>query len=197
MAIVLIVFSSEWCTERNVNPEFEVLTAEELSGVLRRFYGEVRKKDGTEYSKNALAGLRSAIHRHITSAPHHRQFNILHDAQFKAANNVLIGTLKLNKRAGKDNTKSFSAISPEDMNRLSTSGVFGIDNPQRLQNLVWFSLQYFLCRRGCEGVRELKKSSFDFKSDSKGNRFVQLCYHEASKNHPGGFKDTNDPIKKM
>ena len=168
-----------------------------MASILRQFYGEVRKQDGTEYSKNALQGIRSAIHRHITSAPWHRNFNILKDSEFKAGNNVLLGSLKVNKRGGKNKTKSFSAISPEDMRKLMESGVLSTGSPEGLQNLVWFSLQFYLCRRGCEGVQDLKKDSFVFLKDSSGQEYVQLAYNEASKNHPGGFTDTNDPIRKM
>ena len=165
--------------------------------MLRQFYGEVRKRDGTEYSKNALMGIRSAIHRHITSAPHHRSFNIMKDPEFKAANNVLIGTLKQQKRQGKNKTKSLVAITPEDMKKLFDSGVMSTGSPEGLQNLVWFSLQFYLCRRGCEGVQDLKKDSFEFLVDSAGKEYVQLAFNEASKNHPGGFAETNDPIRKM
>lgn len=180
-----------------MNEDFETLPVDELSNLLRQFYGEARKKDGQSYSRNGIAGLRSAIHRHITSAPFHRKINIMHDAEFKAANNVLLGTLKVNKRAGKDVTKSFTPINAEDMRRLMSSGVFGVETPKKLQDLVWFSIQFFFCRRGCEGVRELKKDSFIFLVDAEGREYVRLAYHESSKNHPGGFKNTNDPVKKM
>ena len=59
------------------------------------------------------------------------------------------------------------------------------------------SLQFYLCRRGCEGVQDLKKDSFEFLVDSAGKEYVQLTFNEASKNHPGGFAETNDPIRKM
>ena len=177
---------------------FEELPVEDLSAQLRHFYGEVRKIDGTPYSKNALAGLRSALHRHITGPPWHRKLNIMHDPEFKSANNVLMGVLKQQKRTGQDKTKSFKAITPTDMQKLMESNVFGDESPQSLQDLVWFSIQFYLCRRGFEGSRELRKDSFQFHVGDENNPdFYSLAYHESSKNHPGGFQDTNDPQRRL
>ena len=192
-----LLLISEWCKARNMSADFEQLTPPELSALLRRFYGEVRKQDGTEYSKNALAGIRSAIHRHLTSAPFHVKYNIMYDSEFKSANNILVGVLKKMKREGKDDTKSYKPISSGDLQKLIRSGVLGTDNPLQLQDLVWFSIQFYLCRRGCEGVKEFTKSSFLFHTDDRGIPYITLAYNEASKNHPGGFKDTNDPKKRM
>lgn len=187
---------TEWCLSRDYNTEFESLPVAVLSSRLRQFYGEVRKRDGTPYSKNALAGLRSAIHRHITGAPWHRKINIMQGADFKAANNVLLGVLKEQKRNGLDQTKSFKPITQPDMQKLMESEVFGDSSPQSLQDLVWFSIQFYLCRRGYEGSRQLQKTSFQFHEGDDGE-FCTLKYHEASKNHPGGFRDTNDPQRRL
>ncbi len=124
----------------------------------------------------------------------------MHGAEFKAANNVLLGVLKLQKRAGKDHTKSHQPISESDMHKLmmKEDGVFSRDDPQELQDLVWFSLQFYLCRRGCEGVRELRKDSFKFiPAHDNQPEYVTLNYNEASKNHPGGLEYTNDPQRRM
>lgn len=180
-----------------MSEDFEKLPVQDLAALLRKFYAEVRKVDGKEYSKNALCGLRSAIHRHITSAPFHRPINIMRGQEFKAANNMLIGVLKNLKREGKDCTRSYAPISEGDLGRLMTSGVFGLDTPDKLLKLVWFSTQFYLCRRGGEGLSNLRTDSFEFKVDSTGREYVQMSYNEASKNHPGGFKNTNDPQKKM
>ena len=153
--------------------------------------------DGKEYSKNGLAGIRSAIHRHLTSAPYHCKFNIMRDVEFKSANNVLIGTVKKMKREGKDITHSFVPISSDDLKKLVQSGILSVNDPIKLQDLVWFSIQFYLCRRGCEGVKDLRKESFRFHTDASGKPFVTLAYNEASKNHPGGFKNTNDPKRRM
>ena len=110
---------------------------------------------------------------------------------------MLVGVLKVLKREGRDQKKSFEAICEGDLQKLMSSNVFGTDTPSKLLKLVWFSTQFYLCRRGGEGQQSLRTDSFEICSDSTGRQFVQLRYNEASKNHPGGLKDTNDPKKKM
>jgi len=121
----------------------------------------------------------------------------MQDVEFKAANNVLIGSLKRNKREGNDHTSSYTDITKEDIEKLMKSEVFSNDDPTKLQDYVWFTLQFYLCRRGGEGSRELTRDSFKFSRDANGAEFVSLAFNEASKNHPGGLKYTNDPKKKM
>jgi len=47
----------------------------------------------------------------------------------------------------------------------------------------------FWCRRGFEGQRSLKKSSFVFSEDAKGDYFVSMAHDEATKNLQGGISD--------
>ncbi|XP_078580667.1 uncharacterized protein LOC144864461 [Branchiostoma floridae x Branchiostoma japonicum] len=76
-----------WLQERDHDTAFEQLPPEELAGLLRQFYGEVRKDDGTPYAKASYACLRAAIHRHLTGPPYHCKYNILKDKEFQTANN--------------------------------------------------------------------------------------------------------------
>ena len=119
------------------------------------------------------------------------------DAFSICLNIILTGLLKTMKHEGKNRSKSHPPITPEDLQKLIASDVVGMTTPMQLQKLVWFSLQFFLCRRGGEGSKELRSDSFDIKRDSVGREYAMLKYNESSKNHPGGFKDTNDPQKKM
>ena len=42
---------------------------EELSQVLRRFYGEINNKHGNPYSKSALIGIRAGLNQHLQGPP--------------------------------------------------------------------------------------------------------------------------------
>ncbi|KAL9964780.1 hypothetical protein ACROYT_G028465 [Oculina patagonica] len=44
-------------------------------------------------------------------------------------------------------------------------------------------------RRGREGQRQLKKSSFKFEVDPAGRNYATMAHDEATKNHPGGVAD--------
>ena len=70
-------------------------------------------------------------------------------SEFRSGNNVLLGSLRINKRDGRNKTISFSQVSPEDMRKLMESRVLSTGIPEGLQNFVWNSLQFYLCRRGC------------------------------------------------
>ncbi|PIK52436.1 hypothetical protein BSL78_10686 [Apostichopus japonicus] len=40
----------EWCQAKELTTDFEQLDVPELASLLRRFYGEVRKQDGSSYA---------------------------------------------------------------------------------------------------------------------------------------------------
>ncbi|KAJ8026414.1 Zinc finger MYM-type protein 2 [Holothuria leucospilota] len=179
----------EWCQAKAYSTDFEQLDVPELASLLRRFYGEVRKQDGSPYAIKSYRGLRAAIHRHLTGAPYNRQVNILRDREFQSANNVFLGMLKKFKREGLDVSSPKPAISEGDLKAMFDSKVLSMDNPSSLLNLVWFYLEYHFCRPGREGLRSLKKSSFGFGLDDENNEYVFLKFNEATKNHPGDLQD--------
>ena len=45
--------------------DFELATVQELYSLLSHFYASVRTKDGKEYSKAALVGVRAGLNRHV------------------------------------------------------------------------------------------------------------------------------------
>ena len=130
MTICVILHFPDWLSATGRSPAFDVLEVEELASLLRSFYGSVRqKKSGEYYSKAAMVGLRSAIHRHVTSPPYSRQVNILQDREFQQANNLFKGVLKKLREEGKDVSKHHDPIEPEDVARLKDYFAAGLNNP--------------------------------------------------------------------
>ena len=72
---------------------------------------------------------------------------------------------------------------------LKFSQVLSPSNPLGLLQNVWFHVILFFCRRGREGQRNLKKTSFKFEVDPTRRNYVTMVHDEASKNHPGGVGD--------
>ena len=70
-----------------------------------------------------------------------------------AANHVLTGIVKSQKREGGDKTKHHVAISEGDLEKMYTSGVLSNDTPTSLVRKVWFEIMLHFCRRGREGLR--------------------------------------------
>ena len=76
-------------------------------------------------------------------------------------------------------------ISEEDLVTLFESDVLTTKDPTSLQRLVFFQVQYLFCRRGREGLRQLKKDSFAIRVDASGREFIAPTANEHEKNHPG------------
>ena len=65
------------------------------------------------------------------------------------------------------------AIGDEDLKKLKTSQAIPLTSALTLLQSVWFHVVLFFCRRGREGQKELKRSSFKFKVDASGRKFFQ------------------------
>ncbi|CAC5381730.1 unnamed protein product [Mytilus coruscus] len=82
-----------WLTENKYSSSFEELDETILNDRLCYFYASLLTKQGTDYSKSALVGIRSAISRHITGPPYNREINIITDKSFMPSNHVITGKL--------------------------------------------------------------------------------------------------------
>ena len=60
----------------------------------------------------------------------------------------------------------------EDLKKLYESTAFGLNDPEKLQNKVFFEVMLYFCRRGRQNLRQLKKTDFSFNTDSTGARYV-------------------------
>ena len=155
---------SDWCVARSVDANFELLDPDDLCQLLRRFYAEVRRQDNTPYSASSMRCMRAGIQRHLKSAPYNRTFNIMSDARFNPANKVYTGKLKMIKREGGRPPKHKGNVAEGDLRKMMESDALEPSNPVGLQRLVFVYIALHFCRRGREGLHELTKFSFDFKS---------------------------------
>ena len=78
----------DYCGHQNIKCDFESITEDALADILKKFYGNIRKKDGQLYTPSALVGIRAAINRKLTSPPLERNINILEGSRFLAANRI-------------------------------------------------------------------------------------------------------------
>ena len=109
----------------------------------------------------------------------------MHDVEFQSANQVFYGVIRTLKQQGLDKTVHKSAIWEEDFKKLYSSGVLGNETPETLLNKVFVEISLHFCRRGREGLRELKKTSFVRKTDCNGKVYISLGFNELEKNHQG------------
>ena len=101
-----IVFSA-WLSARGfpIDYSWPEMDIDELSELLKRFYAEVRKKDGTRYCKTSMISIRAAINRKLNSEEYNRSVDIISDQRFKGANNLLEGLFKTLTAEGLDVSK--------------------------------------------------------------------------------------------
>ena len=165
------------------------MTVGQMDTNLHSFYAEARNKSGEPYSKSSLLGFRHSFERYLNAPPLSRGLKLSSDPRFKRSNEMLNAQIVRLKCQGKENVTHKPAIEGEDLMKLKTSPAIALSNPLALLRNVWFHVVLFFCRRGREGQRQLKKTSFKFEVDASGRRFVTMAHDEATKNHPGGVSD--------
>ena len=105
----------------------EPQTKDTLANVLKLFYTEARKADGTSYSKSTLNSLGFGLNRHFKAT---RGFDIINDTEFSAKCVDL-------KRQGLAKVEHKPPICEEDLKKLYESTAFGLDDPEKLHNKVF------------------------------------------------------------
>lgn len=109
--------------------------------------------------------------------------DIIKDPEFTEANTVYQTEISELKREGKVKTQHKPPINNEDIRKLYESGLFNLNQPDTLQNKVFFEIMLFFCRRGRQNLRELKTEDFSIKTDPYGVRYVDKINDELTKNH--------------
>ena len=160
------------------------MTVGQLDTNLRRFYAEARSKSGESYSKSSLLGFRHSFERYLNAPLLSRGLKLSSDPRFKKSNEMLNAQIVRLKRQGKENVTHKPAIESEDLMKLKTSPAIALRNPLALLRNVWFHVVLFLCWRGREGQRQLKKRSFKFEVDASGRIFVTMAHDKATKTIP-------------
>ena len=174
----------------------EAFSTQELANTLQEFYCCVRKqpnKEGKaeEYGHASYLNIRAGLQRYLVGPPNNKQIDIRQDREFQSANQVFLGKLKQMRHEGRDITKHKSAINPDDITKMYSSGTLNNDNPTNLQMKVFFEISLHFGRRGREGWRQLTKQSFALKVDPSGREYLTIIYNEYDKNHQ------NDECKKQ
>ena len=142
---------------------------EKLAVALRKFYSEVRKKDGSQYTKNSLCALRFGLNRYFKA---HLNLDIIKNKVFDEANKAYDAQCANLKTIGLDKPEPKPPISDADIKRLYECGLFNTNSPSTLQNKVFFEIMLYLCRGGRQKLRQLKKDDFVVKLNQQGQKYV-------------------------
>ena len=113
----------------------EPQTKETLANVLKLFNAEARETDGISYSKSTLNSLRFGLNWHFKAT---RDFEIINDSEFTDANKVFGAKCVDLKRQRLAKVEHKPPICEEDLKKMYESGVFCLNDPEKLQNKVFF-----------------------------------------------------------
>ena len=179
----------EWSEKRNITVNFSEISPAELASILRRFYAEVKKDNGTPVSPGYLNGLRAAIQRYLTGAPFYRTLNIVSGNEFQIANKMFVSRNRLYYKGNNPKPRHKDPINTDDMKKLGTYFKRHTDDPVVLTEATWFVLCFYFGRRGREGWAELRKNHFIMQTSKKGE-FITCTKTERIKNNQGGDKQS-------
>ena len=95
-----------WLRKRSIDVDPKTISSKELAHILRRFYAELKKKDGkASLTPSSLVGIRAALARYFNSAPFYRNFNIVSGSDFIVANKMFDPKCKLYYKEGNSKPK--------------------------------------------------------------------------------------------
>lgn len=140
-----------------VDDTFENLSADDLDSKLRLFYANARQKSGDFYKLSTIHSLKYGLTKYIKAK---MNFDISKDSQFKASNEAFKAVCVNLKKIGFGETTHKIAISKSDMKTMMESKNFSSENPESLQNKIFFYIMYFFCRRGRKNLGEWKSKLF-------------------------------------
>ena len=191
-----VLLSAEWSKLKQIGINLAEMTLSELDYNIRQFYAETRNR-GEKYSRATLLSLRNGIERFLNTLPVNRGISLSKDPQFVLSNQMLDAKIKQMKKHGMQNTSDKLVIEPEDLEKLKNGESISLTHPLSLLRNVWFHISLFWCRHGFEGQQSLKRSSFVFGEDAKGDHFVTMAHNESTKNHPDGVSDVESYEKNV
>ena len=143
-----VTLLSEYAASRSSTlAEVEQLSVPDLDTFPSQFYAEVRKKDGNPYSRNAILSIRYGLQKHFVKV---LKVDIIKDEQFPSSHDMFSAVLVDLKCAGLGSVQHKQPLTTADFEKLYSSDVMSIDNPEGLQNMVFVEIMIYLCNQGRE-----------------------------------------------
>lgn len=174
----------KYCKEKRINVDLKLISLNDLSDIMSKFYLEVRKEDGSYYKLSSFVATRHNLQREFEQI--RKDIDLIRGEHFQHANVIFEAQLVQLKKIGLGKVDRTMQISKGDLSLLYSSGVFSLDTPLTLQNKVFFDVMLYLCRRGSENLRILKKTDFCLKLNNKGEKYIVYVKDELDKNHRVG-----------
>ena len=130
-----------------------------IARILKLFYAEARKRDGTFYSKTTLTGRRFGRNRHYMFP---FDIDIMNGEAFTYANKGFDAKCVELKRISFAKIEHTTPILEYIFQKVYEGAVFDVDNSTKLRNKVFVMVMLYFCRRGRQDVCQLKKTDFQW-----------------------------------
>ena len=163
-----------WAKVRGNMEQMEKYSAKELNNVLGQFYGEIRKKDGSDYEPDCLRVMQASINRYLLEKKY--PISIITGSQFEFSNKVMKGKIRelRQKGMGKKPNKS-EQLTIFDENYLWDIGRLGKSNPTSLLYTIWFNNVKHFGQRGRHEHSIMTMQNFQLSKDEiSGKRYIQF-----------------------
>ena len=91
--------SKTWSEGKRIALDMEEHEPAELNRLVKKFYAEVKNKDGQDYEPDSLRVMIAALDRHLKEKQ--CSLSIVKDREFHSSKQVLEGKAKLQRQAGR------------------------------------------------------------------------------------------------
>ena len=158
--------------KNNRRTDFQNMCKRDIATSLSYFYSQLKTKKNQYYAPASLNCIRAALYRYFMSPSlSSLNINIIEDKEFHDCNLTLKGMAKKFYDNG-GTIKCYNAIEKSDMDILRT--YFNRSTPERLQEEVYFIIEYYLGTRGREWIKFLKRDEIFLQADSKGREYFHF-----------------------
>lgn len=185
MTIVLLLSFTEWLALQGEDPNFEQLSATDISHHLGNFYRYYQANDSLP--NKLLQFYPQEVTRYLQAQPFCRDVDIAYGQEFAASIRVLEAIVQesqdtLYTMAGGEMETATRPILPAHIQILYASHLLGCNDPFSLQNKVWMDVNLYFGVLSRILLRQLKKTSFVLEMDPViGRRFYMISDPRISK----------------
>ncbi|XP_021338996.1 uncharacterized protein LOC110440331 [Mizuhopecten yessoensis] len=173
-----------YLSEKEQDTDFEDVSKPRLDEALGHFYLDARKQDGSLYKTTTLEHFPHGLNRYLKAPLVSKKFDLLKDQDFHESNECFKTAVSDLKSSGKGVINHHNVICPSDREKMYTSIHMSAVTPAGLANKVQFDIRLYFCRRGCENMEKMTKSTLKVKTDPKTNlKFVTKDVNKLTKIH--------------
>ncbi|KAJ8315271.1 hypothetical protein KUTeg_007421 [Tegillarca granosa] len=169
-----------------------LMPPEQQSEYLKDFYTVVKGREDNGLgipTSLSLKYIRTGLQRYFLK---HSGVDIIKDRSFDEANSVFdVGLRAAPRRCHR------LRIEFDDLKKIYLSSAMNLEQPDTLQNKVFFDVNLYVCNRGKDFLRVMSKSDFQVSLDPDGRRYVWLKFNSkfSFRELVGGIAESDTIVK--